>query len=61
MLTSEDKKFIVESVRKGGYRVVDLAKMFNVTPRRIQQILKEDLSGDRPPEEVLEAERGGRA
>ncbi|GGM75031.1 hypothetical protein GCM10007108_11210 [Thermogymnomonas acidicola] len=47
MLTSEDKKFIVESVRK-GYRVVDLAKMFNVTPRRIQQILKEDLSGDRP-------------
>ncbi|MHB8360604.1 MAG: IS481-like element ISTvo3 family transposase [Thermoplasmataceae archaeon] len=42
MLRSEDRQFIRESVNK-GYKVRDLAKIFNVTPRRIQQILKNDL------------------
>lgn len=46
MLSNDDKKFIVQSV-ENGYRVSDLARMFNVTPRRIQQILKEDPSDAR--------------
>ncbi len=45
MLTGTDKNFIVQSV-ENGYRVVDLAKMFNVTPRRIQQIIKESSEDD---------------
>lgn len=45
MLSGEDKRFIVKSV-ENGYKVSDLAKMFNVTPRRVQQILKEDLNGN---------------
>ncbi|OWP56289.1 MAG: hypothetical protein B2I17_06830 [Thermoplasmatales archaeon B_DKE] len=40
MLSSDDKRFIVQSI-EGGYRVSDLAKMFSVTPRRIQQVIKE--------------------
>ena len=44
MLSSDDKRFIVKSV-ENGYKVSDLAKMFNVTPRRVQQILKEDFNG----------------
>lgn len=44
MLSGDDKRFIVKSV-ENGYKVSDLAKMFNVTPRRVQQILKEDLNG----------------
>ncbi|MEM0158781.1 MAG: IS481 family transposase [Thermoplasmataceae archaeon] len=46
MLSIEDKKFIIKSV-ENGYKIRDLAKMFNVTPRRVQQILKEDLNGDK--------------
>ncbi len=45
MLSTDDKKFIIKSV-ENGYKVSDLAKMFNVTPRRVQQILKEDVSGE---------------
>ncbi len=45
MLSTDDKRFIIKSV-ENGYKVSDLAKMFNVTPRRVQQILKEDVSGD---------------
>ena len=41
MLRAEDRQFIKESVSK-GYKVRDIAKIFNVTPRRIQQILKDD-------------------
>ena len=41
MLRAEDRQFIKESVNK-GYKVRDIAKIFNVTPRRIQQILKDD-------------------
>lgn len=40
MLNTEDRKFIIDSVKK-GYKVTELARMFNVTPRRIQQILHE--------------------
>ena len=45
MLSTDDKRFIIKSV-ENGYKVSDLAKMFNVTPRRVQQILKEDVSGE---------------
>ncbi|MCL4336485.1 MAG: IS481 family transposase [Candidatus Thermoplasmatota archaeon] len=45
MLSTDDKRFIIKSV-ENGYKVSDLAKMFNVTPRRVQQILKEDVSGN---------------
>lgn len=45
MLNSEDRKFIIDSVKR-GYKVSELAKMFNVTPRRIQQILHESASPD---------------
>ncbi|HLH85634.1 MAG TPA: IS481 family transposase [Thermoplasmataceae archaeon] len=63
MLSVEDKKFIIKSV-ENGYKIRDLAKMFNVTPRRVQQILKEDLNSDRnkrktdalTPEEMKEIE-----
>ena len=44
MLRAEDRQFIKESVSK-GYKVRDIAKIFNVTPRRIQQILKDDSEG----------------
>ena len=44
MLRTEDRQFIRESVSK-GYKVRDLAKIFNVTPRRIQQILKDEPDG----------------
>ena len=40
MLSTDDKRFIVQSI-EGGYKVSDLAKMFSVTPRRIQQIIRE--------------------
>ncbi len=43
MLSTDDKRFIVKSV-ENGYKISDLARMFNVTPRRVQQILKEDTS-----------------
>ena len=43
MLSTDDKRFIVKSV-ENGYRISDLARMFNVTPRRVQQILKEDVT-----------------
>ena len=42
MLSTDDKRFIIQSV-ENGYKVSDLARMFNVTPRRVQQILKEDI------------------
>ncbi|WP_393970735.1 hypothetical protein OXIME_000967 [Oxyplasma meridianum] len=42
MLNTDDKRFIIQSV-ENGYKVSDLARMFNVTPRRVQQILKEDI------------------
>ncbi len=45
MLSTDDKRFIIKSV-ENGYKVSDLAKMFKVTPRRVQQILKEDVSGN---------------
>ena len=41
MLSTDDKRFIVKSV-ENGYKISDLARMFNVTPRRVQQILKQD-------------------
>lgn len=40
MLSNDDKRFIVQSI-ESGYKVSDLAKMFAVTPRRIQQIIHE--------------------
>ena len=43
MLSTDDKRFIIQSV-ENGYKVSDLARMFNVTPRRVQQILKEDIN-----------------
>lgn len=44
MLSNDDRRFIVQSV-ENGYKVSDLAKMFNVTPRRVQQIIKENMDG----------------
>ncbi len=58
MLNSEDRKFIVDSIKK-GYKVSELARMFNVTPRRIQQILHE--TGDSIAERDEELEQDERA
>ncbi|MEM0156008.1 MAG: IS481 family transposase [Thermoplasmataceae archaeon] len=54
MLSTDDKRFILQSV-EGGYKVRDLARMFSVTPRRIQQIIREGNSatGERRKESIM--------